>query len=179
MEKLEKYISANRGSFDSEEPLPGHLEKFRNKLNFAAPVKRTNLFLVASAAAIAGIIVTAGISLLLTYTGLQQINGRDQVSINLSPEVTRIDEFYKIQVSKKQEEINVLIGSSSNPWGDEIYKTLNDLGEGYTNIMNDISNSPNEDRAVYALTLHYQAKLEAMQQIIYKLKNVSMLNMNY
>jgi hypothetical protein len=178
MEKLEQYISKNRGSFDNEEPLPGHFERFSKKLNAKIPSKKPNLFLVASAAAIAGIIITAGVSLMLSYANMGIINQNGMAS-NLSPEVSRIDEYYKNQIDKKYQIINGLITSDMKPFEDEINQTLNELGEGYNLMLNDISTTPNNERAAYALTIHYQARLEVMETIIYKLSNVTKLNYTY
>lgn len=178
MENLEQFISKHRSSFDNEEPLPGHFERFSKRLNAKIPSKKPNLFLVASAAAIAGLLITGGISLMLSYNSLGSFNNGN-MALGLSPEVSRIDEYYKSQIDKKHEIINGLITSDKNNFGEDITKTLNELGEGYNIMLNDISTTPNNERAAYALTIHYQARLEVMETIIYKLQNVTKSNQAY
>lgn len=179
MDKLKIFFEKNRDSFFADEPLPGHMDRFRSKLNAQIPTKKPNLFLVASAAAVAGIIVTAGLSLLINYSSIGLLNQTNIASANLSPEVSQIDDYYKVQVSKKQEVITKLISGDKQPLGNEINKTLNELGEGYKNMLNEISTTPGNDRAAYVLTLHYQAKLDAMEKIIYRLQNVSSITQTY
>jgi len=101
------------------------------------------------------------------------------MALGLSPEVSRIDEYYKSQIDKKHQIINGLITNDNNNFGEEIIQTLNELGEGYSNMLNDISSTPNNERAAYALTIHYQARLEVMETIIYKLQNVTKSNQAY
>lgn len=64
MESLEKYIRKNHDSFDSKEPMEGHFNRFRQKLEARKPARKVNLFMVAAAAAIAGIILTGTLGLL-------------------------------------------------------------------------------------------------------------------
>ncbi len=173
MDKLENFFSTQRGNFNTEEPSPGHFERFRDKLENQQSVRKPNLLLVASAAAIAGIIVTASLSLLLSYSGIEMLNNNSYSSQSLTPEMVNVDEYYKVQVSKKQEVINMLMSSSNQGQNEEIAQTLTDLNKGYDNVLTEISSSPSKARAVYVLVLHYQTKLDVMEQMINKLETVN------
>lgn len=179
MEKLEQFISRNRSTFDNEEPLPGHFERFKQKMSPKIVTKKPNIFLVASAAAIAGLIITAGLSMMLTYRSMNVMQTKDMAVTNMSPEVSQIDDYYRNQVEKKSLVINSMITEGMEPLEVEINQTLDELNEGYNTIINDISITPNSERAVYALTLYYQAKLETMELIIFKLSNINKLNVVY
>ncbi|HOP04071.1 MAG TPA: hypothetical protein PL017_01720 [Tenuifilaceae bacterium] len=173
MDKLENFFSTQRGDFNTEEPSPGHFERFRSKLENRQSDRKPNLLLVASAAAIAGIIVTASLSLLLSYSGIEMLNNNSYSSQSLTPEMVNVDEYYKTQVSKKQEVINMLMMNSNQVQNQEIAQTLIDLNQGYDNVLAEISSSPSKARAVHVLVLHYQTKLDVMEQIIDKLENVN------
>ncbi|HPE17168.1 MAG TPA: hypothetical protein PLM76_00940 [Tenuifilaceae bacterium] len=173
MDKLENFFSTQRGDFNTEEPSPGHFERFRSKLENRQSDRKPNLLLVASAAAIAGIIVTASLSLLLSYSGIEMLNNNSYSSQSLTPEMVNVDEYYKTQVSKKQEVINMLMMNSNQVQNQEIAQTLFDLNQGYDNVLAEISSSPSKARAVHVLVLHYQTKLDVMEQIIDKLENVN------
>jgi len=178
MEKLSEYIKANRSNFDTNEPSEGHFDRFRSKLAFRVPEKRTNLFLVASAAAVAGIIIAASLTLLLTYSDIGAFNNFQLTGSNLSPEVTQIDEYYKKELLKKENIIYQLMATSSQQ-NDEITRTLFEMNVGNKNLLEDIASTPNNERAAYTIMLHYQAKLKAMEMIISKLQNIATLTDNH
>ena len=77
MEKLEKFIRSNKSSFDGEEPLPGHFERFRQKLDTRIPVKKVNLFMVAAAAAITGLMLTGTLGILYNDPSLLNLNKKE------------------------------------------------------------------------------------------------------
>ena len=77
MESLEKYIRSNIDSFSEKEPMEGHFDRFRQKLETRKPARRVNLFMVAAAAAIAGIIVTGTLGLLVNGSSLNNFNAKE------------------------------------------------------------------------------------------------------
>jgi hypothetical protein len=132
--------------------------------------------LVASAAAVAGIILTASMSLLLNLNGFSKSNESGLVAVNLSPEIIQIDEYYQYQVSQKQQVINKMMTGDLSPLENEISLTLAELDEGYKSMLNEISLSPRPERAAFVLTSYYQTKLDILEDIIQKMQVVYSVN---
>jgi len=176
MDKLKKYIHLHRQEFDVHEPAEGHFDRFKAKLMAQKPVKKVNLFLVASAAAVAGIFLTASLSLLINFNSFVNFGGTDLASNGLPSEIEQIDEYYRFRVNQKQQIITQMISDETSPMKNEISSTIADFDSNYKSLRNDISITPRQDRAAYVLTLYYQAQLEAMEQIIVRLENINMMN---
>jgi hypothetical protein len=176
MDKLRNYIESHRREFDNFEPSEGHFDRFKVKLMAKKPEKRINLYMVASVAAVAGIIVTAGLSLLLNFDKIVNLGKRDLVANNLSQEIVQIDEYYRYRVYQKQQMITDMISDEMSPMEEEISTTLAEFDKNYKNLRHDISESPRPDRAAYVLTLYYQTQLEVMEQFIIRLKDNNLLN---
>lgn len=172
MKSLESFINQNKHEFDTFEPSKGHFERFKQKLNAQKPLRKVNLWLVASAAAVAGIILTASMSLLLNLNGLSTPSESGLVAVNLSPEIIQIDEYYQYQVSQKQEAINKMMTGDMSSLENEISETLAELDEGYKSMLKEISLSPRPERAAFVLTSYYQTKLDILEGIIQKMQVV-------
>ena len=176
MKSLESFFQENRHEFDTFEPAKGHLERFKQKLNAQTPIRIVNVWLVASAAAVAGIILTASMSLLLNLNALSSPFGSDLVSVNLSPEIIQIDEYYQNQVSQKQQIINKMMTGDLSPLEKEISQTLAELDEGYKSMLKEVSMSPRPERTAFVLTRYYQTQLDVLEGIILRMQVVYSLN---
>lgn len=176
MDKLQAFIRDNKQSFNASEPPRGHLERFRAKLDAKSPRSAINLWLVATAAAVAGIFLTASLSLLLNFNTFTAPESSGLVSVSLSPEIIQIDEYYQYQVNQRQQIISKLISGEATPMSAEIKKTLNDLNSGYTAMIQDVSESPRPDRAAFVLTRYYQAQLDVLEGIIAQIQTVKLIN---
>ena len=179
MKKLDVFIQENRQRFDDQEPMKGHFERFKDRLEVQKPRRRVNLWLVASAAAVAGIILTASLSLMLNYSSLTPPRESGLVSVTLSPEIVRIDEYYQHEVNQRQQLITKMMSGEMSPFETEISQTLKDLNQGYKSLMEDLALSPRPDRAAFVLTRHYQAQLDVLDGIIVRIQSLSMLNQKY
>jgi hypothetical protein len=175
MDKLEKYMQIHRSEFDSDEPSNGHFERFNDRLKPQKPIEKFNLYLVACAAAVAGFILTASVSLLLNYGGLTPLAEKD-LALGLPPEVAQIDEYYRYKVTQKQELITKMMVGDLSPMEKEIANTLAEMDRSYLSLKQDIYESPRPDRAAYVLTLYYQVQIEVLEQIIVRLQDVTLIN---
>ncbi|MFP4557279.1 MAG: hypothetical protein ACLFNU_10440 [Bacteroidales bacterium] len=172
MNKIDAYIQENRSQFNAEEPPKGHLKRFKAKLDAQQPAARVNLWLVASAAAVAGVILTASLSLMLNFGGLTSPRESDLVSVSLSPEIMQVDEFYQNQVNQKQQVITRMMTGDMSHFEQEISQTLNEFNDGYSSLLQDIAHSPRPDRAAFVLTRYYQTQLDVLDGIILRMQNV-------
>ncbi|MDX9846401.1 MAG: hypothetical protein RBT74_05415 [Tenuifilaceae bacterium] len=178
MDKLQTFIDQNRQLFDNEDPPRGHFDRFSSRLATYNSPKRVSLWLVASVAAVAGLLITASLSLLLNYSGLVPPTESGLATANLSPELLQIDEYYQYQVTQKQQLINKMMTGELKPFEGEISQALSDMNESYSNVLNDIALSPHTESAAFVLTRYYQAQLDVLDGIISRMQTVYTFRFN-
>lgn len=178
METLKKYIRHNRDSFDEKEPLEGHFDRFKQKMEFRKPVRKVNLFMVGAAAAIAGLILTGSLSLVYNNSSLSKYS-RNEISLSsISPELKEVESYYQGQINDRYDQINTLKENSSPEVKAEIVKTIVDMDKGYYTLQKDLSRSPKQERIVSAMIEQYQTRIEMLDQILRTLQNISKINSN-
>lgn len=173
-DKLQTFINANRDQFNSDPPRR-HFERFEEKWELRYSPKSINKWLVASAAAVAGLIITASLSLLLSGTELPFSDSKVMATTGLAPEITKIDEYYQHQVNQKQTQINTIL-TSANPLDIDVNKVVVEMNEGYAVVLKDIANTPSPERATFVLIRYYQTQLNVLNNILDKMSAVSLLN---
>jgi hypothetical protein len=176
MDRLQSFIEQNRAQLDVDDPPKGHFDRFNSRLELANRTKRPNLWLVASAAAIAGVILTASLSLLLNAAGVLGPIESGLASVKLSPEMVQIDEYYQSQVNHKQVVIAKMLTGDLKPFEDEIAQAFDDMNASYKYVISDIAQSPHPERAAFVLTRYYQAQLDVLDGIILRMQSVNKFN---
>ncbi len=176
MESLKKYIRKNRDSFDEKEPLEGHFDRFRQKLETRKPVRKVNLFMVAAAAAVAGLILTGTLGILYNNSSLNRFNTKELSLSVISPELKEVENYYLSQISTKYGQINSLKKNSSPEMESEVKKAIDDMDLGYNLLKRDLSNSPKQERIVSAMIQQYQVRVDMLDQILKTLQNYNQIN---
>jgi hypothetical protein len=176
MERLKKYIRKNRDSFDEREPLEGHFDRFRQKLETRKPARKVNLFMVAAAAAISGIILTGTLGILYNNSSLNRFNSQEQSLSVISPELKEVENYYLSQISTKYDQIVSLKKNATPEIASEVNKAIVDLDLGYTLLKKDLSRSPKQERIVSAMIQQYQVRVDMLDQILKTLKNLNNFN---
>lgn len=176
MKKLEKFIRSNISSFENEEPLPGHFERFQKKLDARKPVRRVNLSLVAAAAALAGLILTGSLGLLFNNSSLIKFS-RDQLTLNrISPEYNEVENYYLEQISKKSTLLNALSINITSSSKDELQDEFYDLDKNSYLLKQELLKSPKQERIVNAMIQNYQMKIDLLDQMINTLVKIKKEN---
>jgi len=176
MESLEKYIRSNRDSFDEKEPLEGHFERFQQKLETRKPARRVNLFMVAAAAAIAGLILTGTLGILYNNVSISNLKQKDLSYNVISPEFTEIENYYNVQIKEKHHQISTLSKKSSPEVEKEVKKAIYDMDLGYYLLKKELLSNPNQERVVSAMIQQYQFRVDMLDQILNTLTNVATIN---
>jgi len=176
MESLKKYIRKNRDSFDEKEPLEGHFDRFRQKMEFHKPARKVNLFMVAAAAAVAGLILTGTIGIIYNNSSLNRLNPKELSLSVISPELKEVENYYISQISARYTEINSLKKSSSPEIETEVNKAIDDMDLSYKVLKKDLSKSPKQERIVNAMIQQYQVRIDMLDQILKTLQNYNQLN---
>lgn len=176
MESLKKYIRKNRDSFDEKEPLEGHFDRFRQKMESRKPARKVNLFMVAAAAAIAGFVLTGTIGVLYNSSSLNRLNSKELSLSVISPELKEVEDYYQSQINARYNEINTLKKSTSPEIETEVNKAIDDMDLGYKILKKDLSKSPKQERIVNAMIQQYQVRIDMLDQILKTLQSFNQLN---
>lgn len=176
MESLKKYIRKNRDSFDEKEPLEGHFDRFRQKLEARKYSRKIHPFIVAAAAAIAGLVLTGTMGLLYNNSNWKP-NNQNGISLSVvSPELKEVEDYYQSQIDSKYNQIKSLNEVSSPEIATEVNKAITDMDLGYKTLKKDLSDSPKRERIVSAMIQQYQLKIEMLDQILNTLQGLKQLN---
>jgi hypothetical protein len=173
MERLKKYIRKNRDSFDEKEPLEGHFDRFRYKLETRKPARKVNLFMVAAAAAIAGLILTGTLGILYNNSSLNRFNFKELSLSVISPELKEVENYYLGQINTRYDQIKSLKKNVSPEVESEVNKAIVDMDLGYYLLKKDLSKSPKQERIVSAMIQQYQIRVEMLDQILKSLQNIN------
>ena len=176
MDKFDAFIKQNRQLFDTEDLPARHFDRFSKKMTMRRSSNRINLWLVAGAAAVVGLILTASLSLLLNLSGLTPSQESGLASVSLSPELIQIDEYYQYELTQKQLMINGMMTGNMTPLEKEIEQAINDMNEGYESILSDMVLIPRTEIAAFVLTRFYQVQLDVLDGIITRMQGVASLN---
>ncbi len=176
MESLEKYIHENHDSFDSKEPMEGHFDRFRQKLEARKPARKVNLFMVAAAAAIAGIILSGTLGLLFNSSYSDIFSKKELTLSSISPELKEAEDYYISQINERYNQINSLKKGSTPEVESEVNKAIVDMSVGYYLLKKDLNNNPKQERVVSAMIQQYQTRIDMLDQIVKTLQNLSQVN---
>jgi hypothetical protein len=176
MESLKKYIRKNRDSFEEKEPLDGHFDRFRQKLETRKPARKVNLFMVAAAAAVAGLILTGTLGILYNSSSLSGYHANELSLSVLSPELKEVEDYYQSQINTKYNQIKSLKENSSPEVESEVSSAINDMDLGYYLLKKDLSSSPKQERIVSAMIQQYQTRIDMLDQILKTLQSFNQVN---
>jgi hypothetical protein len=176
MESLEKYIRSNIDSFDGKEPMEGHFDRFRQKMENRKPTRKVNLFLVAAAAAVAGIILTGTLGLLFNNSSIKNFNAPELTLSIISPELKEVEDYYQSQIKTRYDQINALYKNSSPDLKSEVNKAISDMDLGYYLLKKDLTQNPKQERVISAMIQQYQVRVDMLDQILKTLEKVNSIN---
>ena len=170
MSDLEKYFEKNRLEFDSDEPVPGHLERFNQRLSKQKSFRTFNIRHALQVAASIAIIVASGFFI------IDKSRSGDKVAANEVPsEVVEAEDFYIRQVSERYREIESFYFESDQDKA-VLLDELKDLDIYQQKLVSDLEANPSDERVINAMIRHYQLKLEIMDQIISQLNQIKNQN---
>ncbi|MGA2824442.1 MAG: hypothetical protein ABSE72_13075 [Bacteroidales bacterium] len=175
MDKLEKFITENRESFDDAEPLAGHFSRFEEKLDqqkdHSGIAIDKNFFLK----------IAAGLLILLTVSVYIFDFAANRISKNLSGEqrsalapgeIQDAINYYDDAVSSKLGQINKLACCGQDTR--KIYSMASDeiktLNANSAELQKTLSENPGNERIQAAIIQNQQMKEKVINQVVGKLK---------
>ncbi len=177
MNKLEKQIQSNRQRFDSQEPSPGHMERFERKVDRQHRSLFARIPYVLKAAVV---LLLVALSSILIYEQARIYYQNQQVLSlqDISDEFGEAEFYYTSLIKNKYQEIDRL--NIDDPKQKEMLMIeLDEMDKLFHSLQKDFQTNPTDTRIINAMISHYQLKLNIMSQIIKQLEEVNQINKKY
>jgi hypothetical protein len=166
MKMIDDYIRLNPELFDTEEPDPGHVDRFRNRIHTMILVKRRRTrFILLSAAAI------LIFGLLLSYAAIREF-GLIEMRLNSlagdfpNSELNEAEQYYSGQLSIYYNKIQQLRFNNDQAEKNQVLAELSAMDAQVQALKHDLKQNPDDERIVHAIINFYQVKIELMDVII-------------
>jgi hypothetical protein len=166
MKKMDDYIRQNPDLFNTDEPEPGHLDRFRNRIQVMNLIKRrkTGFILLRVAA-----ILIFG--LLLSYAAIREFGLIEKRVDNLAgdfpnTELNEAEQYYSRQLSIYYDKIQQLRFNNDQAEKNQVLNELSAMDAQVQAMKHDLKQNPDDERIVYAIINFYQVKIELMDVII-------------
>ncbi|HEX7584829.1 MAG TPA: hypothetical protein VF373_09095 [Prolixibacteraceae bacterium] len=169
-DELERLIINNRHSFQDEEPLEGHFERFEARLQKASkPVRTINWQLTLKIAAAVVFALLAVNQARIYFLPEKQ----ETLSLgSISPEYREVEFYYtnSIQLGMNQWEKLKSEGFVSESEQQMMQKEQEEFDQMYQKLLVDLKANPNDERVINAMLEYYQARMNVISLVINKLK---------
>jgi len=166
MKKIDDYIRLNPDLFDSEEPDPGHMDRFRNRihaLNLAKQRKTRLVLLRAAAILIFGLFLSFAV---IREFGLIEMRFNNLAGNFPNPELKEVEQYYSGQLSIYYSKIQQLRFNNDQAEKNQVLDELSAMDAQVQAMKLDLKQNPDDERIVHAIINFYQVKIELMDVII-------------
>ena len=171
-DELERLIINNRPSFQEEEPMEGHFERFEARLQKAS--KSAWKITLRPILKIAVMIVFALLAVNQARIWIFPEKTQTLSLGSISPEYREVEFYYthSIQMGMNQWEKLKNEGMISKSDEQMMQKEQAEFDQMYQKLLVDLKANPNDERVINAMLEYYQARMNVMSLVISKLKEV-------
>ncbi len=171
-DKIDNLFENLKGDFDVQNTPEGHQKRFLDKLNAQSKEEsKTTHYLkrVISIAAILAVIVT--------ISGLffnNDVTAADLASV--SPEMEQTQSFFTSTINKELKTLKKFNAPETEALVQDALHQLEILEGKYELLKEDLVESGNDKRVIYAMISNFQKRIELLEQVIEKIEEVKNLN---
>ncbi len=168
-------LKENMEMLSNAEPAEGHFERFEEKLKKTDRKKKTNLTIVWK---IAAAVIFAFLAVNQTLTWLTPPVDRNISLATYSPQYRDVEFYYTSAISEslgqwKQFNKTGLVSATEN----EMMKNeLQNFEKMHRSLQEELKANPYDERVINAMLEYYQAKLNIINMVVEKLKEVQTIN---
>ena len=171
-DELERLILDNRHSFQDDEPMEGHFERFEARLQKAS--KPTLKFNFKPVLKIAAIVVFA---LLVVNQARIWLTPEKKETLSLgsiSPQYREVEFYYTnaIQLGMNQLDKLKKEGLINESEQQMMLKEQKEFDQMYQKLLEDLKANPGDERVINAMLEFYESRMNIMSLVINKLKEI-------
>ncbi len=166
MKPLEDFITNNAERFDTGEPLPGHFNRFDERLERSGKLRlfpRVSLLVRIAAIFIIGMVLT-----FFAFRASQYVKNDLKYIVSAAgyPELLEAEDYYSFQTEIFYSKIQNLTIGNDNSQKKQILDELSAMDNQVKMLKHDLVLNPDNERVVQAIINTYQLKLEFMDMIL-------------
>ena len=184
---IEELIYKNLEGLNENEPLDGHFERFEAKLKSQHKKRKITFNVVWKVAAAVIFVLLATNQAWIYFSPNQQglfLNSNNNNNVTLasvSTEYEEVEFYYTNAINVGLNQWNSLNddGYISEEEQEMMDTELNEFEDRFKTLQKDLAANPKDERVVNAMLEYYQTKLNVINMIVNKLKEVKQKNTNY
>ena len=184
---IEELILNNLEGLNENEPLDGHFERFEAKLKVQHKKRKITFNVVWKVAAAVIFVLLATNQAWIYFSPNQQglfLNSNNNNNVTLasvSTEYEEVEFYYTNAINVGLNQWNSLNddGYISEEEQEMMDTELNEFEDRFKTLQKDLAANPKDERVVNAMLEYYQTKLNVINMIVNKLKEVKQKNTNY
>jgi hypothetical protein len=161
------------GQLSVEEPSVDHKARFLEKLQSTQQVKETPVRKMNWWKPLA---VAASVALICMITLSRNMPQEVRELADVSPEMEQTQRFFTQTIEKELFEINQQATPETQAVVDDAIKRLGTLEADYDNLKNDLSESGQDKRVIYAMINNFQNRIDLLQQVLEHIDAIKNLN---
>ncbi len=171
-DELERLILNNQHSFQNEEPLEGHFERFEARLQKATkPTRKFNFQAVLKVAAIVVFALLVVNQARLWFTPEK----KETLSLgSISPEYREVEFYYTNAIQLGMTQLDKLTneGLISEAEQQMMLKEQKEFDQMYQKLLEDLKANPDDERVINAMLEYYESRMNIISLVINKLKEI-------
>lgn len=171
-EPLDELFKRLENTFDTEEPSNGHNERFLTKLqaqNTNKPVTKNKFWYWKPLSIAASIVIIISV-------GLQLLNNP---TVSTSPEVEKTQFYFASLLNEEIEKLNTIATEDTKMLVNDVMQQLDKLQEDYLLLEQELKETGNTKKILYAMVLNFQTRINLLQEVISKIEETKKLKTNY
>ena len=161
------------GRFDVHESPTGHQSRFLERIQTAEKVseKKNNWWRPLSIAASFLVLIALGMSFFNT-------NETKNDLASVSPEMEKTQSFFTAAIKKELQTLKSHDSAETQALVKDAIQQLTILEQEYETLKQDLTESGNDKRVIYAMITNFQNRIDLLQNVIETIEEVKTLNTN-
>ena len=172
---LDQLFKRLKNDFDVEEPSANHKQRFLNKLNKNGALQLVKVDKQRRRLLKPLIGVAASIVLLITlFIGSNQ-NEVSRDLANVSPEMAQTQDFFTTTIAEELSKIENESSPETQSLIQDALKRMKVLEDDYNNLKNDLLESGDDNRVIYAMISNFQNRIDLLQNTLQQINNINQI----
>ncbi|MBT8324345.1 MAG: hypothetical protein HKP45_05655 [Winogradskyella sp.] len=166
---LDNLFKQSKESFNTEEPHPGHEMRFLEKLKQQNNETGQNSFNWKPFLLVAASLIIA--FAVFTNTASNEI----QELANVSPELETTENYFAATIQSEMMKLQSQRSTENEKIINDALDQLRLLEIEYESLKQDLKNSGEDQRVIYAMITNYKQRIEILEQVLERIENIKQL----
>ena len=162
-----------KNDFDIEVPNLNHQQRFLDKLNNQGKIATLEVPKRIFWKPLISIAASVVLLVALFFGTQQEVSAKDLASI--SPEMAKTENFFTSTISNELAKLNGETSSETTGLVQDALKQLESLEIEYAFLKQDLADSGDDQRVIYAMISNFQNRIELLQNVLQNIEEIKQL----